>query len=111
MIMEWIRFGLCAFFVIVSLICFISAVFGTYQFGFIMNRIHSAGIGDTMGLASIALAVLIANGLTMTDLKLVLLMLFMWCTSPVSSHFLGQIEYYTNPRLYEHTEKGDASWK
>jgi hypothetical protein len=29
----------------------------------------------------------------------------MWNTSPVSSHFLSQIEYYTNPKLFDHMER------
>ena len=108
---EWIRFAVCAFLVAVSLFSFASAVFGVYQFGFIMNRIHSAGIGDTLGLVSMAAAVAAATGFSMTDLKLLLLIVFMWCTSPVSSHFLSQTEYFTNPNLFDHTGKGDAAWK
>ena len=36
---------------------------------------------------------------------LLLLIVFMWFTSPASSHFLSQVEYYTNKHLYRHTER------
>ena len=35
----------------------------------------------------------------------VLLVTFMWFSSPVSTHFLGQVEYYTNPHLYRKVER------
>ena len=41
----------------------------------------------------------------MDILKLILLVGFMWNTSPVSSHFLSQVEYYTNPNLYDHMKR------
>jgi multisubunit Na+/H+ antiporter MnhG subunit len=41
----------------------------------------------------------------MDILKLALLVVFMWFTSPTSSHMLAQIEYYTNPHLYSHVER------
>jgi hypothetical protein len=31
----------------------------------------------------------------------------MWFTSPVSSHVLIQVEYFTNPHLYEHVKRED----
>lgn len=108
---EWIRFGFCAFFAVTGLICFATAVLGVYKFSFIMDRIHSGGIGDTMGLACIAASVFLTGGIGMNDLKLILLLVFMWCTSPVSSHFLSQTEYFTNPHLFDHMKKGDPSWK
>ena len=47
----------------------------------------------------------IATGFRMDSLKLILLIVFMWFTSPASSHFLSQVEYYTNKHLYRHTER------
>ncbi len=87
--MEWIRFVLTAVFMIVGLCSFICAVLGVFNFGYIMNRLHAAGIGDTMGLMSVLVALM----------KLIAVAAFMWCTSPVSTHFMGQIEYFTNPEL------------
>ncbi len=90
--MEWIRFVLTAVFMIVGLCSFICAVLGVFNFGYIMNRLHAAGIGDTMGL-------MISAGFGMDLFKLIAVAAFMWCTSPVSTHFMGQIEYFTNPEL------------
>lgn len=103
--LEWIRFWVTAVFLVLGLVSFAAGVVGNCRFRFIMNRLHAAGIGDTQGLFLIVLAVAVSAGSFMDVLKLALLIIFMWNTSPVSSHFLSQIEYYTNPRLYEYVKR------
>ena len=102
--MEWVRFWLTAAVLATALIGFGCAVLGAWRFGFILNRLHAAGIGDTFGIMFVVLSLLIAPGHLMDDLKMVLLVFFMWFSSPVSTHFLGQVEYYTNPDLTKHVE-------
>ncbi len=102
---DWIVFFITAALLLSALLCFTAAVIGVYRFGFILNRIHSSGIGDSLGFLCAISAVIIATGLKMDSLKLMLLILFMWFTSPVSSHFLSQVEYYTNEHLYRYTDR------
>ncbi|MBQ7246726.1 MAG: monovalent cation/H(+) antiporter subunit G [Lachnospiraceae bacterium] len=102
---EWIRFGFVALFLISSLVCFTLAVTGVYRLGFILNRMHAAGIGDTLGLLFATIACFIAPAELSDTLKIILLVLFMWFTSPVSTHFLSQVEYYTNSDLYRYTDR------
>ena len=99
---EWIRFGVVAFFLILSLVCFTAEVIGVYRFGFVMNRMHASGIGDSLGLGCVVIAMIVASGLNLASLKLLLLILFMWLTSPVSTHFLSTIEINTNPFIRRH---------
>ncbi len=106
--MEWIRFAVVAIFLIAALCGFISAVTGVYRFGFIMNRMHAAGIGDTFGLFFVIAAMITAAGPGFDALKLLLLIFFMWFTSPVSTHFLGQVEYYSNLHLYRYVQKKEG---
>lgn len=102
---EWIRFGLTAAFLCMALIAFTLAVTGVWKFGFVMNRLHAAGIGDTLGIFCVVASLIAARGFSMNDLKLVAIILFLWFTSPVSSHFLSQVEYFTNPHLYRHVDR------
>ena len=37
--------------------------------------------------------------------KLFAPLVFLWATSPVSSHFLSQIEYYTQRHLYKYMDR------
>lgn len=110
MIFEWIRFFAVAFFLIFGLCIFAAEVIGVYRFGFVMNRIHAAGMGDSLGILSVTLAMMLSRGFTMDILKMALILIFMWFTSPASTHFLSQVEYYTNPHLYDHVRRRmDAS--
>jgi multicomponent Na+:H+ antiporter subunit G len=107
MIMDWIRFAIAAILAILGLCSFGSAVLGAYRFGFVLNRMHAAGIGDTAGIFLMIASLAVARGLHMDTLKLVVLVFFLWFTSPVSTHFLGQVEFYTNPLLGRHVKQAD----
>ena len=108
---EWIRFAIAAILMILALCSFIAAVTGAYRFGFVMNRMHAAGIGDTAGIFLVILSLAVALGPKMSTWKLLILVFFLWFTSPVSTHFLGQVEYYTNPVLRKHVKKAEIQEK
>ena len=108
MTLEWIRFFITAALLLIGMTAFTAAVLGANRFGFSMNRMHAAGIGDTMGILFIISGLLVADGLFIDSLKLILIVVFMWFTSPVASHFLIQIEYYTNPDLYRYMKRKKA---
>lgn len=100
--MEYFRFGIAAFFLLAGLFCFISSVAGNLRFGFVMDRMHSAGVGDTLGLLCVVLSLAAAFGFRMATLKLLLVLVFLWLGSPVTTHFLSQVEVFNNSRLTEH---------
>ncbi len=102
---EWIVFIFTAVLLLTALICFTAAVIGAYRFGYVLNRIHAAGIGDSLALLLTTASCVVAAGFSWDALKLILLTVFMWFTSPASSHFLSQVEYYTDPHLYRHTDR------
>lgn len=99
---EWIRFWIVAVILMAGIMCFALEVVGIFRFGYVMNRMHAAGIGDTMGLLCVVLSLMIASGWNSATLKLLLLIVFMWLTSPTSTHFLSMVEMRTNPCLNKH---------
>lgn len=102
---EWIRFWITAALIVTGLVFFIGAVIGNCRFRFVMNRVHAAGLGDTMGLFFVLLGLTVSAPGFLEGVKIILPLLFLWLCSPVSSHFLSQIEYYTNEHLYEHMDR------
>ncbi|MCR5006670.1 MAG: monovalent cation/H(+) antiporter subunit G [Clostridiales bacterium] len=102
---EWIRFAVTAALLFVAMVSFSAAVIGAYRFGFVLNRIHAAGIGDTAGVFFVILSLLISAGSGLDTVKLILIVLFLWFTSPASSHFVSQVEYYTNPHLFRYVDR------
>ena len=66
-------------------------------------RMHAAGIIDTAGAGLISLGLMVQAGFTLVTVKLLLIVLFILYTSPVSTHALAQSALSTGvkPQLAE----------
>jgi len=104
MIIEWIRFGITAALIAMGIIALFVSILGTYRFRFALNRIHSAAISDTFCMFFILVGLAVASGFSFSTLKILLILAFMWCTSPISGHMLSSLEYHTDEHLDEHCE-------
>lgn len=106
---EWIRFILGSALILFGLFFEISALIGNFRFKFALNRMHSAALGDTMGLFGIMAGLCLYNGLNVATLKFILVVLLFWLTSPVTSHLLMLMEIsngrYTAEVNEEHTDE------
>lgn len=54
------------------------------------TRMHGAGITDTLGAGLILLGLMFDAGLSLVTAKLVILLFFLWITSPTATHALAQ---------------------
>lgn len=97
--MEWLRFIVGIAFIIMGLLVFVIQLVGVYKFKYVLNRMHAAGMGDTMGLSLCLLGAMFLLGISFTTLKLVLVAAFLWLASPVSSHLISRMEVTTNEEL------------
>lgn len=82
----------------------IIATIGVNRFHYVLNRMHAAALGDTLGLGFVLLGVMIHNGFTFVSLKLLLIIVFFWMASPVCSHLISNLEVQTNPDLEKECE-------
>ena len=96
---ETLRFAICALLMALGLFFEVSAVIGVFRFRYVINRMHAAALGDTMGIFLMLLGLAVANGLDMLTLKILLLVPLFWTTSPVASHLIGQLELITHDGL------------
>ena len=87
-----IRLILAALFLALGIFLFFSEVVGFYRFRYVMNRMHAAAIGDTLGIASIVIAVAILTGEFNATCKLILIIVFMFLTGPVLTHLIASEE-------------------
>lgn len=78
---------------------FFSAVLGVYRFDYVLNRMHAAAVGDALGIFCILLGVVLLHAPSLSAMKALLVLIFLWITSPVSSHLIAQVEVQTNPDL------------
>ena len=88
---EWVQFVVTAVFLAAALGFFTAGVIGNIRFGNAVNRIHAAGLGDSMGLFFTTLALAVSGYGLGLSIRVFLPLIFLWITSPVSSHFLAMI--------------------
>lgn len=95
--MEWIRLLLAAVLLISGVAIAVIATFGIFKFKYVLNRMHASAMCDTFALMLAVLGTAILHGLSFTTVKLVLIVIFLWLASPVSSHLIARLEVTTNP--------------
>jgi len=109
MAMEYIRFGIGALFLLMGLVVFFLEIFGVFRFKYVMNRMHAAAMGDTMGLACCMTGLIVISGINVNSAKLLMFVLFLWCSSPVASHLIARMELHTNEDKVRDYETKDLS--
>ncbi len=96
-----IREIIAALCIILGLFVFLCATFGVFRFKYVMNKMHAAALGDTMGLFLLVLGLMILGGGFFVIAKFVLIILFLWLTSPIATHLIAKVELLTNPDAEE----------
>lgn len=102
--LELLRFIIGTVVLAAGLLTFAMEVFGSYRFEFVLNRMHAAALGDTLGIGISLTGLIIISGLNFTSLKMLLVIMFLWFASPVSSHLISRLEVMTDETLKEHCE-------
>ena len=93
---EWGRVLIGAACLLFGLGIFAIEMAGVFRFRYVLNRMHAAAMGDTLGIGFSFLGLMIMSGWNFTTLKLFLVILFLWFSSPVSSHLIARLEVTTN---------------
>ena len=78
------------------------SVFGVFRFRFVMNRMQSAAMIDTLGLFLILAGLMVVSGELSVILKLVLILVFQWISNPIAAHMVGRLEVTVDPDLNAH---------
>lgn len=94
-----IQFILGIGFLLAGLYIFAVELIGVFKFKYVLNRMHAAAMGDTIGLGLCLVGLIILCGWNYTSLKMVLIIVFLWLASPVSSHLIARLEVTTNEEL------------
>ncbi|MCH5287761.1 MAG: monovalent cation/H(+) antiporter subunit G [Christensenellaceae bacterium] len=97
--LDILRFAVSCVLTLGGLFVLISGVVGVFRFPYALSRIHAAALGDTLGIALMISGVMVAEGFSVITLKLLVVMLFLWLTSPVASHLIGRMEVTINDEL------------
>ena len=82
-IVSWICIGAGSVFILIGGV-------GLVRMPDFFTRLHPAGITDTLGTGLIVLGLIVQAGLTLVALKLLLLLGFLFITSPTTTHATAQ---------------------
>ena len=96
MVLEWIRFLAGAVCMAAGLVFYIIQFIGVFRFKYVLNRMHAAAMGDTMGLGLVVIGLIILGHDVFHIAKYILVILFFWMSSPIASHMIGKVEMLTN---------------
>ena len=90
-----------------SLFCVVGGI-GLLRLPDFYTRMHASGITDTLGAGLILVGLMFHAGLNLVMVKLLLILFFLWITSPTSTHALASaaLGHGVAPRL---DKEGDSS--
>ena len=96
-----VREIIAAICIIIGLLVFLCGTFGVFRLKYVLNKMHAAALGDTMGLFMVVLGLIILSSNAFIFAKFVLIILFFWLTSPIATHMLAKVELLTNKNAAE----------
>ena len=79
--LEWLRFALCAALMLAGAFLLVTGVAAQYRFRYVLNRMHAASMGDSLGLMLTLLGLCVYSGDGWLIAKYLLAALFLWVTS------------------------------
>ena len=93
---KWIQFLAGAALILCGVFIFVIEMIGVFRFKYVLNRMHAAAMGDTLGIGFSLVGLIIMSGWNFTSLKLLCVIIFLWFSSPASSHLIARLEVTTN---------------
>lgn len=99
-----VRFLIAAVLIMVGILIMVIQTFGVFKIHYVLNRMHSAAMGDSFGIFMIILGLLVIYGFSYASVKLLFILVLFWFASPVCAHLLAKLEVSTNEQLEEECE-------
>ncbi len=85
-------------FLLAGLVFILTGALGLMRLPGFYNRLHAAGLTDTLGIELLLLSFMLRAGWSPVTLKLILIGLFILITSPTATHALANAAYTANLR-------------
>lgn len=91
--MTEIRCVAAAIFIIGGLFFMTAAVIGVLRFPDFFSRLHSIGLGQSLGLSLCCIGLFIYQGVNITGGKILLVMIFSLAAGPVGTHIVDKVAF------------------
>ena len=104
MSISLVRFIPAAVLIVLGVAVMVIEVIGIFKIKYVLNRLHAAAMGDSLGFLLIAAGVCVLYGFSFSSLKILCVLLLSWVASSTCSHLLSGFEVLTNDKLSEECE-------
>ncbi|MDE0309239.1 MAG: monovalent cation/H(+) antiporter subunit G [Acidiferrobacterales bacterium] len=75
---------------VAGVLCVLVGSLGVLRFPDFFSRIHATGITETAGIGFIVAGLIVEAGISLVAVKLLFILIFIFLTSPTSSHALAK---------------------
>lgn len=90
--------------IVSGVILYVVEVIGIFRFDYVLNRMHAVSIGDSLALFLVLAGAALLVWDWFAAARILVILLFVWLTSPVNSHLLARVEAMTNNHLESYLE-------
>ena len=102
-----VRLYIGAALLILGAIVMCISMLGVFRFDYVLSRMHASAITDTLGSLLIIVGLVVIRGLSFASLKLILILLVLWITSPVCTNRLAAADIRYDDEYKKHCEVDD----
>ena len=89
---------------IIGIIIFLFELVGFVKYRYILNRMHAAGMGDSLGIFICLFGLVLICGVHFISAKLLLVFMFLWFASPTASHLIAHLEAVTDEEINKYAD-------
>lgn len=88
----------------------VTGALGMVRLPDVFTRMHAAGMADTMGAGLVLVGMCLYSGANLVTVRLLLILAFLWFTSPIATHALAKaaLSGGTEPYTLGAGEDGDG---
>ncbi len=98
------RFLIAAVLIGGGILVMIVETFGIFRLHYVLNRMHAAAMGDSLGIFLITAGLVVIYGISFSSLKILAVLALFWFASPTCAHLLSKLEVSTNQHLEDECE-------
>ncbi len=99
-----IRTIIGAILILFGVVTMVVATIGIFRFKYVLNRMQAAALVDTLGILLLLSGLIVLSGFSALSAKMLLIIIFLWLASPVTSHLIARAEVMTHPNIEEECE-------
>lgn len=104
-----IRDYLAIGFLILGFLFMLASAIGVIRLPDFFSRLHSSGIGETLGLVLSGMGLIIYKGIAFTSLKIFFIVLAIFIVNPVGTYLIGKAALHSGEQKVEEDENANIS--